>query len=280
MVPKPLIIWEVLVTELTGPVAAVPALPSPALPGLAYCGKLPLAVKTVGRKINFCTVRLAGVALTAGAVPNVPETGTLKVPCVVGVTVRVDDPGQFTGLGLKLVPERVELNCTDPLKPVVVEHVTVNVACWPREIVCDAGVITSVKVANVMFPLPLRVTPLLVPLTGMVYVPAATLVAIFSVNVEFPEPVTVGGLNPAQVIPAGSGVPQARVTTPLNPLVPATETVRLPVLAPKSAVPLATLTLKSWSVTLAVTVALSTLTSELDVELPLVVSVAVAVPVD
>ena len=62
------------------------------------------------------------------AVPNVPETGTVEFPDAVGVTDKVDVPGQLTGLGLKLVPPRVELNCTGPLKPVVVEHVTVYVA--------------------------------------------------------------------------------------------------------------------------------------------------------
>ena len=41
----------------------------------------------------------------------------MKFPLVVGVTVTVDDPGQFIGLGLKLVPLRLELNWTVPLKP-------------------------------------------------------------------------------------------------------------------------------------------------------------------
>jgi hypothetical protein len=52
----------------------------------------------------------------------------LKFPVAVGVTVKVEVPGQLTGSGVKLVPARVELNCTGPLKPVVVEHVTVYVA--------------------------------------------------------------------------------------------------------------------------------------------------------
>jgi hypothetical protein len=146
-------------------------------------------------------------------------------------------------------------------------------------IVCDAGEIDSVKVANVRFPLPLLVTPLLVPLTGMEYVPTTTLVAIFSVNVEFPEPVTVGGLKPAQVIPAGMGVPQARVTTPLNPLVPVTETLRAAVLEPKFAVTLEIPTEKSWTVTLAVAVALSILALALAVGPTVGTNVAVAVPI-
>jgi hypothetical protein len=70
-----------------------------------------------------CTVRLALVV--RAAVPKVPETGTLGFPDAVGVAVRVDVPGQLTGLGLKLVPPRLELNCTGPLKPVLDEHVTV-----------------------------------------------------------------------------------------------------------------------------------------------------------
>ena len=74
-----------------------------------------------------CTVKLAPVP-RGGAVPKVPETVTLKFPLAVGFTVSWDVPGQLTGLGLKLVPPRVELNWTGPLKPVLVEHVTVYVA--------------------------------------------------------------------------------------------------------------------------------------------------------
>ena len=56
---------------------------------------------------------------------------------------------------------------------------------------------------------------------------------MFTVKVDVPDPVTVAGLNApvGQVIPAGM-VPQARVTTPLNPLMAETVTVRAAVLEP------------------------------------------------
>jgi hypothetical protein len=60
---------------------------------------------------------------------------------------------------------------------------------------------------------------------------------MFTVKVDVPDPVTVGGLKgpEGQVIPVGM-VPQARVTTPLNPLMAVTVTVRAAVLEPIFAV--------------------------------------------
>ena len=60
---------------------------------------------------------------------------------------------------------------------------------------------------------------------------------MLTVKVEVPDPVTVAGLNApvGQVIPAGM-VPQARVTTPLNPLIAVTVTVRAALLEPIFAV--------------------------------------------
>ena len=60
-------------------------------------------------------------------------------------------------------------------------------------IVADGGEIESEKSASVRFPLPLRETPLLAPATGVPYVPGATLLAMFTVSVAVPDPVTVGG---------------------------------------------------------------------------------------
>jgi len=119
----------------------------------------------------------------------------------------------------------------------------------------------SEKSSSAKFPLPPRETPPLAPVTGMLYVPGVTVLSMCTVNVDVPgtvgETVTVGGLKlpEGHVIPAGMGVPQVRVTTPLNPLVLVTVTVSWAVLEPKFAVAEATLTAKSWTVTLAVAVA-------------------------
>jgi hypothetical protein len=65
--------------------------------------------------------------------------------------------------------------------------------------VADDGEIEREKSASVMFPFPFRVTPLLLPLMGMPYVPGTTVLAIFTVHVDVAEPftggVTVGGLK-------------------------------------------------------------------------------------
>lgn len=81
----------------------------------------------VTKPVAFCggsvTVKLA-LALRVAA-PKVPETGTLKVPAELWLTVSCVCPGQFSGLLVNTPPENDVLNCTAPLKPVLVEHVTV-----------------------------------------------------------------------------------------------------------------------------------------------------------
>lgn len=138
------------------------------------------------------------------------------------------------------------------------------------------------KSSRVKFPLPLRVTPPLVPLTGMAYVPGVTLLAMFTVRVDVADPfaggVTLGGLKLAHVIPAGMGVPQFRATVPVNPLTLVTVTVSWAVVEPEFAVAEVTLTVKSCTVTLALAVALSTVALALAVGVAVAVKVAVAVP--
>src|SRR5215831_10158636 len=52
-------------------------------------------------------------------------------------------------------------------------------------------------------------------------------VVVFIVSVEVPVPLIEGGLNPPLVIPVGNpdSLPTLRLTGPLNPLMPVTETV-------------------------------------------------------
>jgi hypothetical protein len=82
-------------------------------------------------------------------------------------------------------------------------------------------------------------------------VPGTTVLAIFTVHVDVPDPVTVGGLKglAGQVNPASCGgnnvVLQPRVTTPLNPLMLVTVTERETDDEPKFTVAGATVTEKS-----------------------------------
>ena len=63
----------------------------------------------------------------------------------------------------------------------------------------------------------------LVPVIVMVYVPVGVVVAGFTPNVEFPDPVTVAGVN-RNCVPAGNPL-TLKVTVPVNPFTAATETV-------------------------------------------------------
>ena len=146
----------------------------------------------------------------------------------------------------------------------------------------EAGEMDRAKSASVRFPLPLRVIPLLVPLTGILLFPAKALLATLRVNVDVAEPfaggVTGCTVKLPHVIPVGMGVPQDRVTAPLNPLMLVTVTFIAAALEPKFTVAGLTVTEKSWTIKVAVAVCVRvpTVPVTVKVKFPLVVGVTVS----
>ncbi len=173
--------------------------------------------------------------------PLVPVSVTVEVPRVVvprvvTVSVEVPDPVTVAGEKLAVAPlgNPLALSVTTPAKPFNDPIVAVYVVVFPATTVCVLGLPAIVKSGGGGWLTTDKVTVVdctwtpLVPVMVSVDEPSGVVLAVVTVSVEVPDPVTVAGEKLA-VAPLGNPLALS-VTTPAKP--PTTATVVVYVVEP------------------------------------------------
>jgi hypothetical protein len=174
------------------------------------------------------------VWLVLPLVPVMVRVEVLAAAELGALTVSVAEPGAFTELELNVAVTPagapLTLSATAPLNPFTTPTLTVELPLLPAFTVSEVGLADTVKsgcctgfTCSVTLALWVRLP--LVPVTVSVYVPAAVVLAVETLNVEEPEPLTEVGLNEV-VTPVGTPLTLS-ATLPLNPLSAPTLTVEL-----------------------------------------------------